>query len=793
MKNKAIKIIIVIVFLLSMGGNILMAELLLPSDTLAQGYPKINTLINEFNHAVVEGDSSLEAALAHVAENGTVFPSLKARLDDSDAEMSSKATKSELSITNTNIANNTTIIASVASGSPKGVYATVPLLTAAYPTGNTNIYVVTGDIKEVDTLTVNTIPTVASNATITLNGVAVNVALTLAMTTTTLVATAIRNTSFTGWTTGGAGAVVTFTKTTSGTNTAPTFSAGTTGSTASFAVTTPGVALDGKWYYWNSSAWTSGGTYQSTGIADKSITQGKLSFAAISGVPSKNLFDKATVTTGYYADFSSGLLGPNANYSTSDYIPISPSSQYVKTDNMQLAFYDSGKVYISGITTGSAAITFTTPSNAKYIRFGVLNTMLSSYQLEPGGVSTVYEAYGAKVSKETIGFPALEGVKSKNLFNKTTVSVGKYVTHDTGELGVSAGYNASDYITILPSTNYVKRTNQRFAYYDSNKVFISGVLQSNLLTAPVNAAYVRITVLNADLNTEQLELGTEATTYESYTYKLSPDNIPSSLRQIYKNCIIVAKSGGQYTTVSEAVEEAPDSIDNPVTILLMPGTYEESVDIRGRYISLVGLNRETCIIINYLADYAQPPINISGSNNHIDNITAISAKDGTTPIQLGSYGIHCDSVGQGAGVSTIKNSKIECVQNAAIGLGTTDHQTVIIDNCELISHETYSLYAHNYQLSGATEQKLIVKNSRIATKAAYAAIMIQDANNRVGGNADDERDTVFSFYNNIAWSEVSGKTGMLGGDAALDANSWRGYIKLGADSFGNNITEINAQ
>lgn len=36
------------------------------------------------------------------------------------------------------------------------------------------------------------------------------------------------------------------------------------------------VTADGKWYYWNSSAWTAGGVYQSTGIVDKSITRIKL-------------------------------------------------------------------------------------------------------------------------------------------------------------------------------------------------------------------------------------------------------------------------------------------------------------------------------------------------------------------------------------------------------------------------------------------------------------------------------------------------------------------------------------
>jgi hypothetical protein len=35
------------------------------------------------------------------------------------------------------------------------------------------------------------------------------------------------------------------------------------------------VTADGKWYYWNGTAWTAGGVYQSTVLADKSVTSSK--------------------------------------------------------------------------------------------------------------------------------------------------------------------------------------------------------------------------------------------------------------------------------------------------------------------------------------------------------------------------------------------------------------------------------------------------------------------------------------------------------------------------------------
>lgn len=106
----------------------------------------------------------------------------KATQSSVNSSLTLKANQSDLNSTNTIVTSKAdkayvdTQIQSVASGSPKGVYATLAALQTAFPTGNTNIYLVTSD---------------------------------------------------------------------------------------------------GKWYYWNSSAWTAGGTYQSTGIADKSVTVSK--------------------------------------------------------------------------------------------------------------------------------------------------------------------------------------------------------------------------------------------------------------------------------------------------------------------------------------------------------------------------------------------------------------------------------------------------------------------------------------------------------------------------------------
>jgi len=96
-----------------------------------------------------------------------------------------------------------------------------------------------GSLAEVDTLTITAGATASGNVTITLNGVNTNVAV-LNGDTIAQVATKIRDASYTGWTTGGTGDVITFTKDLFGLVSAPAFSGGTTGVTGNMIQTVIG-------------------------------------------------------------------------------------------------------------------------------------------------------------------------------------------------------------------------------------------------------------------------------------------------------------------------------------------------------------------------------------------------------------------------------------------------------------------------------------------------------------------------------------------------------------------------
>lgn len=125
----------------------------------------------------------------------------------------------------------------------------------------------------------------------------------------------------------------------------------------------------------------------------------------------------------------------------------------------------------------------------------------------------------------------------KNLFDKTTITSGQFINHLNGTLSTSANYNASDFIAVTPGQQYTRNFSHTLAWYDAGKNYISGQAQeasagtTTTITAPANARYLRITApltssSPTNLNTFQVEKGTNATVYESYRFLIPKQMIP---------------------------------------------------------------------------------------------------------------------------------------------------------------------------------------------------------------------------------------------------------------------------
>jgi hypothetical protein len=263
--------------------------------------------------------------------------------------------------------------------------------------------------------------------------------------------------------------------------------------------------------------------------------------------PAKNLFDKTKVINAAYLTTSDGTNNTSSasNYFISDYIRVLSSTSYIRSGNTSsfYSFYDTNKVFISGGTDSGVR---TTPANAVFIRFSDLLTKIDTTQFELGSVATSFAAFElviqesfipASIARKTDILSELEISQlvklspNKNLFDKTKVLTGFSLNQTTGVTSVTNNYFVSDYIKVTPNSSYISsgNTSNRYAWYDLNKVFISGFDASGVRTAPTNAIFIRFSDLLTKIDTTQFELGSVATSFAAFELVIQEGLISASI------------------------------------------------------------------------------------------------------------------------------------------------------------------------------------------------------------------------------------------------------------------------
>ena len=267
------------------------------------------------------------------------------------------------------------------------------------------------------------------------------------------------------------------------------------------------------------------------------------------------------------------------------------------------------------------------------------------------------------------------------------------------------------------------------------------------------------------------------------------------LEQRKTGLIVVAKDGsGDYTTINDAVRNAGD-INNPTTILLREGVYDEVVYLRNKHnISIVGINRDKCIIINRDGQYGSTPVMING-NFELRNLTIKMTEKGFYPEYTDNvfttypgYALHIDGESKNPTVQTIgrvSNCTLYSEAFPAVGMGVNKNQKVIFENCELIrnTNKEYfkqdnwkgAILCHSSNNQNSPNQKLIMKDCVI--KSNYGK------SGQIRGNLGDSKSFEVTMINNTCYSEVEG------------FNSFeyeKGESTLNAISHGNTSTNLNA-
>jgi hypothetical protein len=307
-----------------------------------------------------------------------------------------------------------------------------------------------------------------------------------------------------------------------------------TGTTGIYVVT-----ADGGWYYWSSTAWTKGGTYQSTGISSGSITYDLTKFLTTG----KNLFNRTTIDSSMLLDNNTGSETSNSTYSTSDYIPVKAGITYAITKCRKVVLYNSQKTYASGYDVASVATTIT-PNIDGYMRVSFYTSDLATSQVEVGSTNTTYAKYGLTLNSinllNSIGTNELSQgsvrpdktsflVRGKNMFNPSNRTIGIFLSELNGNQTSSSTYDTSEYIPVTAGTTYAITKCRKAILFNLDKTFVQGYDVASVATTvtPSMDGYMRVSFYATDILTSQIEIGSSNTNYEAYNLTLNGFNVNS--------------------------------------------------------------------------------------------------------------------------------------------------------------------------------------------------------------------------------------------------------------------------
>lgn len=539
---------------------------------------------------------------AYKAENVQQFSEVDA---DILALQTDKADKTEVNSLATAKADKTyvdTQIASVASGSPKGIYATLADLQTAFPTGNTNIYVVTAD---------------------------------------------------------------------------------------------------GKWYYWNGSAWTAGGTYQSTGISAKAVSFSKLASSIQNIMAIDDSITHTDFTMGYSLDGTGTEIVATNKYLLSPF--ISPFADKITLTDVthistyliaQVFYYDELQAFIS--SSGWNVV-----SNSEIILNDAIN----------------------------YGFIRIV------LLTSTTTSISNIVYWHLGDTALHTfTLNFKKLISNADNDNY---------------------------------GYVK-----PDGDTVYIENGLLKSKQQSY--------IP------YGNLITIAKSGGMYATIQEAVQHYSNA---DAVALIYPGTYTEQINTqddtygnKGFVKYLTGVDKDKCRVVWHNNAYGQDTLWVGKA--YVKNLSFISDTEGIAGATTCAYALHLDN-------NWLVNTKVEFDNcyfysqlRAAVGIGTRPGCDIVFRDCIFETESIMgsgAVFFHNSNDAGnlGTNQRLTFINCQFKSKYG-AAIYVQ----RVG---DDTNVIELTVSGCTFYSEETGITSPITVDDSLYTGISGNNIHITVKTFGNNI------
>ena len=320
---------------------------------------------------------------------------------------------------------------------------------------------------------------------------------------------------------------------------------------------------------------------------------------------------------------------------------------------------------------------------------------------------------------------------------------------------VKVSNNTTDYIEINDKFYYAIYSPQSVTVnkYDSKKELIESekcdVSQGQYFDFGQDCAYVTLTYTanNTYFVSTGIQTGSKERPARGNYFYVIGKNAPANVTFSYAGRCL--KSGG--------------------TILVLPGTYIDNVDVQNKTANIIGVDKNLCSLISYEKDYLKPPLEIAAGK--VANLTIEAVDDGKHSADIPAYGIHSDFNYLMDKTLVIDNCVIKSDYNASIGIGLRKG-TITISNCvfdEIFFHDSDDENfggAQNIKFIGNTFKKLSIHSQE-----------------------KDNADVKLTFKDNT-FKSISAANAYSGSTYEGYFNGLKGFT-LTSDSEGNSLADVN--
>ena len=521
---------------------------------------------------------------------------------------------------------------------------------------------------------------------------------------------------------------------------------------------------DGHWYTYNGTSWVDGGVYQAveTNYEPSQFFENNLGIFSNFDKLEVNLFNPFNSIIGAYLE-GNGSLTENADYNTTDYLPVKPAAKYCNNlaSNLFWGFYDINKKWISRLVTAKAV---ETPEKCYYVRVTYhkdIKTNLKIFQ----GIETPNKQYA--FTEFVRGCPILKNTAHAKIMR--------------GSITIKKIDNSNKSITLNVANNTILYCENCFFTVNSGEYTINNK----------QAIFINATTGNLEMQPMDIALNSTVQLYNDL-YFLGFHSDCVVYHDNFKKWKVNKNGFLTYEKISDVCQIAKDN----ETIYISNGEYEEVLELWDKTINLVGESEENTIIYNKNGNYSTPPLEMGAGR--LENLTIYAKYEADPTEEWSAYAMHVETNNIANKELICKNVIFKSDLNSCVGIGLRQGTNIEFINCKFINSNKYengngaAFYVHD----GDNQKYYGIANLKMTN-----CYMCVEKYNFIAklNSIHEENTTYLTMINNTMWCKNNETHDIFNawnnqdiGDAEigiLDLKNW--FLTFA--SHGNNINVLNKE